>query len=51
MNGRLIGYILGSLCLLCAATMLPSLGIALFGEESVVVQRRMAGVFGGVILL
>jgi len=45
LNWRSVGYILGSLCLVSAAAMLPSLGIALFGEET----WRMRIVFGAVI--
>ncbi len=49
MNWRVIGYLLGSLCLVSAGAMLPSLGIAAFGEETGEVRMRMACVFAGVI--
>ncbi len=51
MNWRLVGYILGSLCLISAGAMMPSFGIALFGEETVDIQLRMVTVFGVVIIL
>jgi trk system potassium uptake protein TrkH len=51
LNWRLIGYVLGSLCLISAAAMVPSLCIALIGEETFDIQLRMAVVFGVVIAL
>jgi trk system potassium uptake protein TrkH len=48
-NWRVIGFVLGALCLLSAAAMLPSLGIAAFGEETGEVRSRMVRVFTGVI--
>ena len=49
MNWRLIGYVLGTLCLISAAAMTPSLCIALFGEETPEISRRMVVVFGVLI--
>lgn len=50
MNIGLITYILGWLCVMSATAMVPSLGIALLGEQTAEVGARMAVVFGATIV-
>lgn len=51
MNLRTIIYVLGSLMLVVAAAMLPSLAIAIFWEADAETSRRMTIVFGASVAL